>query len=287
MVGYPTDRVVRYVEDDPAKGERATSTSVDPNSFGGLLARARRPDAGPGHRPAARLPPPAALAGRWPSRAWRSTPPSRSALLAAVAAAAADWAAALPAAARGWAWSAAAVLALGLGGSYLARLQSGFALQDQAQLMRLAEYQNALTIIGALSLFRRRLRHRRRTRPDHRRLQHLPDHRRAHGPDRPGRLPAGPRRLLRPDAADADPGTVAGVGGWGLGVGNGSQGQGQPRRITRNSNSQLATRTRLRLAGGDGGGAGRAGRGRGRPPLLQHRVFAHGCPLLALRRPGP
>jgi hypothetical protein len=38
VVGYPTDRILRYVEDDPAKGERATSTSVDPNSFGALLA---------------------------------------------------------------------------------------------------------------------------------------------------------------------------------------------------------------------------------------------------------
>ena len=37
-VGYPTTRVLRFVEDGPALGqERAIGTSVDPNSFGGLL----------------------------------------------------------------------------------------------------------------------------------------------------------------------------------------------------------------------------------------------------------
>ncbi len=36
--GYPSSRIVRYIEDNPAKSMRLTSTSVDPNSFGGLLA---------------------------------------------------------------------------------------------------------------------------------------------------------------------------------------------------------------------------------------------------------
>jgi hypothetical protein len=40
-LGYPTSgRVLRYVEDDPAGLERAIATSVDPNSFGGMLALA-------------------------------------------------------------------------------------------------------------------------------------------------------------------------------------------------------------------------------------------------------
>jgi len=38
--GYPDTRIVRYIEDDPAKPMRLTSTSVDPNSFAGLLALA-------------------------------------------------------------------------------------------------------------------------------------------------------------------------------------------------------------------------------------------------------
>ncbi|HYF63002.1 MAG TPA: hypothetical protein VD886_09345, partial [Herpetosiphonaceae bacterium] len=38
-LGYPdSGRVLRYVEDDPAGFERAIGTSVDPNSFGGLMA---------------------------------------------------------------------------------------------------------------------------------------------------------------------------------------------------------------------------------------------------------
>lgn len=38
-VGYPTSgRVLRYIEDDPARAERAIGLSVDPNSFAGLLA---------------------------------------------------------------------------------------------------------------------------------------------------------------------------------------------------------------------------------------------------------
>ncbi|MFN3337147.1 MAG: O-antigen ligase domain-containing protein, partial [Thermomicrobium sp.] len=38
--GYPASRIVRFIEDDPAKPMRLTSTSVDPNSFAGLLALA-------------------------------------------------------------------------------------------------------------------------------------------------------------------------------------------------------------------------------------------------------
>ncbi|MCC7361603.1 MAG: O-antigen ligase family protein [Anaerolineales bacterium] len=38
VVGYPSGGVLRYIEDDPSQAERAISTSVDPNFFGGLLA---------------------------------------------------------------------------------------------------------------------------------------------------------------------------------------------------------------------------------------------------------
>lgn len=36
-VGYPGGMVLRYIEDNPELSERAIGTSVDPNSFGGLL----------------------------------------------------------------------------------------------------------------------------------------------------------------------------------------------------------------------------------------------------------
>ncbi|HEY8293058.1 MAG TPA: O-antigen ligase family protein [Thermomicrobiales bacterium] len=37
VVGYPTSRVVRYIEDNPALARRATGTGVDPNAFAGFL----------------------------------------------------------------------------------------------------------------------------------------------------------------------------------------------------------------------------------------------------------
>ncbi|MHB8646250.1 MAG: O-antigen ligase family protein [Thermomicrobiales bacterium] len=37
VIGYPTDRVVRYIEDNPALARRATGTGVDPNAFAGFL----------------------------------------------------------------------------------------------------------------------------------------------------------------------------------------------------------------------------------------------------------
>jgi O-antigen ligase len=45
------------------------------------------------------------------------------------------------------------VLALGLGGSYVARIVAGLQLQDQAQIMRLNEFQNAATIIARYPVF--------------------------------------------------------------------------------------------------------------------------------------
>lgn len=39
-LGYPPGGVIRYIEDNPALGERAIGTWVDPNALGGLLAMA-------------------------------------------------------------------------------------------------------------------------------------------------------------------------------------------------------------------------------------------------------
>ena len=39
-IGYPTGGVIRYIEDNPALGERAIGTWVDPNALGGILATA-------------------------------------------------------------------------------------------------------------------------------------------------------------------------------------------------------------------------------------------------------
>ncbi len=37
VVGYPTGRIVRYIEDNPVLARRATGTGVDPNAFAGFL----------------------------------------------------------------------------------------------------------------------------------------------------------------------------------------------------------------------------------------------------------
>ncbi|MEM7034188.1 MAG: O-antigen ligase family protein, partial [Chloroflexota bacterium] len=37
VVGYPTDGILRYIEDDPDNFMRAISTSIDPNALGGLM----------------------------------------------------------------------------------------------------------------------------------------------------------------------------------------------------------------------------------------------------------
>ncbi len=159
VVGYPTDRVVRYIEDNPALGERAVGTQVDPNSFGGLLVvivaitgvQLLAGVGAHGHAP---------LLPRWllscmllVDLAALVLTQSRTTFLAVIAVGA------LVAALRyrkllGWGLALAVlVLVLGVGRDYFARIGSGLLFQDQANQMRLAEYQNALNIISRYPAF--------------------------------------------------------------------------------------------------------------------------------------
>jgi O-antigen ligase len=153
VVGYPTDRVVRYIEDNPALGERAVGTQVDPNSFGGLLVVVV---ALTGVQLLARKP----LLPRWllagmllVDLAALVMTQSRTTFLAVVAVGV------FVALLRyrkllGWGLVAVVlVLALGVGRDYFGRIVSGLLFQDQANQMRLAEYQNALDIIGRYPVF--------------------------------------------------------------------------------------------------------------------------------------
>lgn len=153
VVGYPTARIVRYVEDNPALGERAVGTQVDPNSFAGVLVIVA---AFTGVALLARRP----LLPRWLLALMLLADlgaivltQSRSALLGIVAAGV------VIATLRYrhlWAWGlagVAAVAVLGAGSGYLARLAAGVRFEDQASLMRLAEYRNALDIIGQYPAF--------------------------------------------------------------------------------------------------------------------------------------
>lgn len=151
--GYPASRIVRYIEDDPAKPMRLTSTSVDPNSFAGLLAPAfviavtqvvaRRP-----------------VVPRW---------------LAAGAAALIGPALLLTYSRAGWLGAAfglglvavagyrwlfvpggvglAAAVLLGVGEGVFQRLWQGFTLQDRATQMRLEEYRTALALLREYPAF--------------------------------------------------------------------------------------------------------------------------------------
>ncbi|HYO50892.1 MAG TPA: O-antigen ligase family protein [Chloroflexia bacterium] len=153
VIGYPTERVIRYVEENPTLGERAVGTQVDPNSFAGMLViiaaitgvhlLSRRP-----------LFPRWLLAGMLlVDVAAIVLTQSRSALLGILVAAA------LVATVRYrhlWTWGVAgavAITVLGVGSGYFARLAAGIRFEDQASIMRLAEYRNALDIIGRYPAF--------------------------------------------------------------------------------------------------------------------------------------
>jgi hypothetical protein len=153
VVGYPTDRIVRWIEDDPTKPMRLTSTGVDPNSFGGLLMAALV------------LATAQAVADRRLLPRWLTLPAlpilalallltySRGAWVGAAAGIA--WLAIvryrklLPVLALG----ALAALAAGVGDGFVSRLVEGVQLQDPATRLRLAEYQNALAIIREYPVF--------------------------------------------------------------------------------------------------------------------------------------
>lgn len=149
IVGYPTDnRVLRYVEDDPLKPQRATATSIDPNSFGGLLVLVIA-------LLVTQLVSVKPLLPRWLLSLMLLGPVislyltySRGSQLGAIAVIGfvalikyrKIFLYALPFLAAGAVWLPSTFLG--------ARLAQGFAMEDQATVLRLAEYRNALEVIG-------------------------------------------------------------------------------------------------------------------------------------------
>ncbi len=152
-IGYPATRIVRYIEDDPAKPMRLIGTSVDPNSFAGLLALglvlavthavARRP-AVPRWLAlgAAALIAPALLL-TYSRAGWLGAAFG----LGIVALARYRWLF-VPGA-----LGIAGALVLGVGRVMLERLWQGFTLQDPATQMRLEEYRTALAILREYPAF--------------------------------------------------------------------------------------------------------------------------------------
>lgn len=153
VVGYPTGRLVRYIEDNPALARRATGTGVDPNAFGGFLmlvlvlavgqAVASRPVVS--RKLAVVTVPLAGLALLFTE--------SRAAWLGAAAGIA------ILAIARYRRLSvplglvAVAAVAFGAGGGYLNRLTGGLHGQDAATQLRYREFSNALALIRQYPVF--------------------------------------------------------------------------------------------------------------------------------------
>ncbi|MGA7671804.1 MAG: O-antigen ligase family protein [Nitrolancea sp.] len=151
--GYPSSKIVRYIEDSPAKSMRLTSTSVDPNSFGGLLAVI------------VVLACAMAIARHRSISRWISVPAfgfcGLAALLTYSRGAWVGIAAGLAVLAllrHRWlilpgVLAALPVAFLGLGANFVHRMYLGLTLQDPATKLRLREYQNALTIIKQHPIF--------------------------------------------------------------------------------------------------------------------------------------
>lgn len=157
-IGYPTSgRVLRYVEDDPNGLERAIGLSVDPNSYGGMLALVGAIAATQlvAERPVLR-------------RQWLA--PLTLAILAALfltysrAALGGLIVAAMYVATvryrrlwwlilAGGALAALLFIALGVGEQFVERVTEGVQFRDQANQMRLAEYRNAIAVIQAYPFF--------------------------------------------------------------------------------------------------------------------------------------
>jgi O-antigen ligase len=175
VLGYPTEgRVLRFVEDDPAGLERAIGTSVDPNSFGGMLALAgavalaevlagfrgggrtrRSPGQAEPTQPA--LPRPVLLAILALLLPCLYLTYSRAALggfvvavlfLATVRYRRLWWGIL-----AGVVLLAVLVVGLGWGGAAVERFRQGILFQDLANQMRLDEFNNAVTIVRRYPVF--------------------------------------------------------------------------------------------------------------------------------------
>lgn len=157
-IGYPTEgRVLRYVEDDPNGLMRAIGLSVDPNSFGGMLALigALAATQAVSERPA--LPRRLLLIATGAILVALFLTYSRAALGGVIVAA--MYVATLRYRRLWWVILAAGALAallfigLGVGERFVERVVEGVQFRDRANQMRLAEYQNAIAIIQAYPVF--------------------------------------------------------------------------------------------------------------------------------------
>ena len=157
-IGYPTTgRVLRFVEDDPNGVERAIGLSVDPNSYGGMLALvgALAIVQAVSERPVLPRRWTIGMAGLMALVVLLTQ--SRGALGGLVAGSL--YAATLRYRRLWWPVVGAAAAALvlylvfGVGAHFVERVTEGVQFADQANQMRLAEYRNAVEIIRNYPIF--------------------------------------------------------------------------------------------------------------------------------------
>ncbi|MBC8162901.1 MAG: O-antigen ligase family protein, partial [Roseiflexaceae bacterium] len=157
-LGYPTEgRVLRFVEDDIYGLERAIGLSVDPNSFGGMLALVGAFAATQvvAEKPLFRRWLVASMAGMMVLVLFLTY--SRAALGGVVIAA--MYVATMRYRRLWWAiigvglLGMIAVLGFGIGDAFVARVTEGIQFRDTANQMRLAEYRNAVAVIQAYPIF--------------------------------------------------------------------------------------------------------------------------------------
>ncbi len=157
-IGYPTSgRVLRFIEDDTSGVERAIGLAVDPNSFGGMLSMVGAVIATQivAERPIFRRPFLIAMVGVVLLVLFLTY--SRAALGGMIVAA--MYVATLRYRRLWWVILGAGTLAvvllvgLGVGEEFVARVTDGLQFRDQANQMRLAEYENAIAVIQAYPVF--------------------------------------------------------------------------------------------------------------------------------------
>jgi hypothetical protein len=157
-IGYPIGgRVLRYVEDDPSGIERAIGLSVDPNSYGGMLALvgALAITQAVAERPVLPRKLLFAMAGAIALTVLLTA--SRAAI--GGLAVGTIYAATLRYRRLWWAVAGAMLLALvlffgfGVGDAFVERFVEGAQFRDQANQMRLNEFRNAIEIIQRYPVF--------------------------------------------------------------------------------------------------------------------------------------
>lgn len=145
--GYPGSRMARFIEDDPNQAMRAVGTSVDPNSYGGLLMIGFVLATGQVIVRKRSIPPGLALGASLVIGPALTLTYSRGAWLGVVAGVLVIVASRRPRLLLPGALVATGAIVLGIGGGFVNRLWLGLTLQDPATRLRLAEYENAWQII--------------------------------------------------------------------------------------------------------------------------------------------